>query len=153
MRESTFNTEIVNSIKPHWFVHKLTDSITTGETRFTPEKPFDTFACIHGVCVGIESKMIKKWRGISIKLFRDNQIEALDEMLMANGRAFAFINVRIAPNVVEQTKRENRLIIIDWAKWDYKLIPIKEVKNLHYIEGRKGKFDLSDFFLNIKNGK
>lgn len=157
MKEAVFNTEIVNSIKTHWFVHKLSDSIAVpGVTRFIGEKPCDTIAFIYGRGVGIEGKMLKKWKGISIKLFRENQIEALDEMLMAHGRAFAFINVRIAANAVTGTKHENRLIIIDWEKWlkrRNKTIPVKVVRKAPHIKGKKGKFDLSEFFLNIKNAK
>lgn len=132
----------------------MPDMITVpGVTRFTPTKPFDTFAVIHGVGVGIEAKLFKKWKGFSLRFLRENQIEALDDILMSKGRAFVFLNVRIPADVVEGTKRENRLIIIDWAKWDYKLIPVKVLKTYPFIQGKKKKFDLSSFFKNIKNEK
>lgn len=155
MKEIQSNTQIVNSIRPHWFVHKLMDmpNAVRAVTRFMPSKPFDIFAFIHGKGVGIETKLLKKWKGFSISYLRENQIEALDEVLMAGGRAFVFVHVCIPANVVEGTKRVNRLIILDWAKWNQKLIRKKDLINYPYIEGKKGKFDLSSFFLDIKNGK
>lgn len=145
MKEAVFNTEIVNSIKDlGWFAHKLTDTPRVPGLRFISEKPFDIFAVAHGTPIAIESKQFKKFQGFSIRYLRDNQIEYLDKMIASGGRAFVFLNVRI-PTIKGVQKRENRCYIIDWAKWDRNQIPVKDIKDMPFVEGKNGKFDLLNF--------
>jgi hypothetical protein len=145
IKESNFNTEIVKSVKHHgWFAHKLMDMPASMmvRTRFVPTKPCDILACIKGRMVGIECKQIKKWQGFSLRFLRENQIEALDEIKKAGGVSIVLVNVRIPPEK-GISKRENRLIVINWSTWDRELIPVKKMRELPYIEGKLGLFDLT----------
>jgi len=145
MKEANFNTEVVNSIKAQgWFAHKLTDTPRVPGLRFISEKPFDIFAVAFGTPIAIESKQFKKYQGFSLRYLRENQIEALDKMLHSGGRAFIFLNIRI-PTIKGVQKRENRCLIIDWATWDKEQIPVKVIKEMPYIGGKNGLFDLWDF--------
>jgi hypothetical protein len=111
-------------------------------TRFVPEKPCDILACVNGHMVAVEGKQMKKWQGFSIRFLRDNQIVALDSIVKAGGRAYVFVNVRVPPEK-GVSKRENRLIVINWSTWDRELIPVKAMREMPYIEGKLGLFDLS----------
>jgi hypothetical protein len=147
MKEAKFNTEIVNSLKDcgAW-AYKIPDmpsSLMVGG-RFNPDKPCDIIACVRSRFVGIEGKMLRDYKAISLSLFRDNQVQSLDAMVEASGLAFAFINIRIT-----ESPRVNKLIIINWSKWRDTLkertVPKRTVMTLPYIQGTKGRFDLSDF--------
>jgi len=151
MKEATSSTEIVNSIlDAGWFAHKLTDTPRVpGMLRFIPPKPCDILSCIHGMMVGIETKQIKKWQGFALRFLRENQIEALTKINKAGGHAFIFLNVRIPPDKEANQKRENRLIIIDWSTWDRLPINIIKIKDVQYVTGKNGRFDLTAFFNHI----
>lgn len=145
MRESIFNTEIVNSLKATGaFAHKIAD-LPASKSRgliFTPTKPFDIFGCYKGVFFAVESKQFKEWKGFGISALRDNQIEALDNVVKTGGKAFVFINIRIV-------RTENRLIAFDWALWGEvvkaQAIGVKDMRTMPYIQGRKDLFDLAEF--------
>jgi hypothetical protein len=122
VRESLFNTEIVNSLKAaDYFAYKIPDtpaSMVRG-LRYTPEKPCDIIASVNGRFTAIESKQIKKIQCFSIKEFRDIQIESLDKVVKDGGRAWAFINLRVPTD--KEFKRLNLLVGLDWRVWGVKL--------------------------------
>ena len=148
MRESDFNTEIVNSIKAlGGWAYKIPDIVPGGGSRFTPDKPCDILGGYKGKFIGIESKQMKKFEALGIRHVRYNQEKSLDEMVAKGNRAFLFINVRIRA-VKGKVKRENRLIPLDWKEWGpvLKLGSLKasEIEKLYYITGTDGKFHLRE---------
>jgi penicillin-binding protein-related factor A (putative recombinase) len=137
MKESKFNAELINSLD-HWgaYAYKIVDlpaSMTMG-LRYVPEKPCDIIGGYHGKFFGIESKQIKKFEAFGVRHLRDGQIKHLTEMVKRGNRAFVFLNIRIAP-VKGKTKRENRLVIFDWAEFSKRTESLKqkEVMALPYV--------------------
>jgi len=88
LNEKHFNTEIVNSLKDQGaWAYKIPDmpsSLMIGG-RFNPDKPCDIIASVSGRFVGIEGKMLKEMKGISLSLFRDGQVDSLNDMLKSGG--------------------------------------------------------------------
>ena len=153
MREVQSNSEFVKSLKSVGiWAYKIADSPTSWTshvTRFTPEKPADIIACTRsGRFLLIEGKLFKEWQGFYKSAFRDSQIKSLDEIVKNKGRAYVFLNIRIAKDA--KNKRENWCVIFNWAKYGERFkangFTIKEMR-AHaegiWIEGYKGEFDLS----------
>lgn len=146
MNEKLFNTEVVNSLKHEGaWAYKIPDmpsSLMAGG-RFNPDKPCDVVGCAEGRFIGIESKQFKEIKGFSLRYLRYNQVDSLNQMHEAGGRAYVFLNIRVA------SPRENRLIIFSWGKWrdvlETKIVPKKLIMELPHIKGKKKKFDLEDF--------
>lgn len=137
MRESKFNAELINSLD-HWgaYAYKIVDlpaSRTMG-LRYVPEKPCDIFGGYHGKFFAIESKQAKKFEAFGIRHLRDAQIKHLTDMVKRGNRAFVFLNIRIAA-VKGKVKRENRLVIFDWADLSQKVDSYKqkEVMGMPYV--------------------
>lgn len=150
MRESTFTTEVIRSIRRDGgWVYKIPDAPTSRITgmRFTASKPFDLVACMDGRLVAIECKQIKKWKAFGMNDMRTSQLVNLPSVIKAGGRSFVFLNVRIA-------RKENRLIFLDWEVWGPRIeresIKAKDLKELPFCEAHthegKTHFDLSDFY-------
>jgi hypothetical protein len=159
MKETQFNTEVMNSLKDLGvWCYKIADSPTSWTsalTRFTPEKPSDILACYKSKFVAIEGKQIKKFKAFGIGDMRPSQIRNMDEIVTpkVGGRAFVFLNIRIKA-VKGTTKQENRLLILDWAEWRERLkkssLKQKELMVFPFIQGRSIKdvgtrFDLKGF--------
>lgn len=157
MKEAKFTTEIVRSLRYHGgWAYKIPDAPITKEilkiTRFTAAKPSDIVACFDSLFVAIETKQLKKWKALSIRDFRPEQIEGLTNIVAHGGRAFVFVNIRI--NTKGQPY-ENRLLIYDWATWGEKLqaksIHAKELKErIHYksfMVDEKRIFDLTEWLM------
>jgi penicillin-binding protein-related factor A (putative recombinase) len=155
MKESKFATEVIRSLRYNkaW-AYKIPDSPITKEilkvTRFTAAKPCDIVASIESKFVGIETKQFKKWKSLSLRDFRPEQIAALTDIIeTGKGRAFVFLNIRI------RSPYENRLIIFDWATWGPRLkqksIHAKDLKARyfykHFTHNDKIVFDLTDWLL------
>ena len=159
MRESKFNTEIVNSIKSKgYFAYKIPDtpaSMIMG-LRYSPEKPCDTIACINGAFIAIESKQIKTIEGIALRHFRDTQVESLDTVVKNKGIAFALINVRVPKD--KELGRLNYCLGLDWAIWGPKLkngvkLTAKDIREmLTSIKGMKGCAYEPDLHIFISKG-
>jgi len=150
MRESVFNTEIVNSLRAcgAW-AYKISDSPaswTMKQTRFTPDKPCDIIGCYNGKFFAIEGKQIKKVKAFGQSTMRLSQIESLTEILDKGGRSFVFLNVRIK-GVKGEVKQENRLIIFDWSVLGAAegSIKKKDIDALPFIIGKSKLFDLREF--------
>lgn len=147
MKENQFNTEIKNSLEEQGaWAYKIPDSPTSWtahRTRFTPEKPCDIVGCYKSVGFLIEGKQSKKFEAFNINEVRASQQKNMDMAVDKGNRAFIFLNVRIAKPY------ENRLIIMDWAEVRDSLrnesIKAKQIKELPYTTGKKGRFDLSEF--------
>lgn len=153
MRESKFNTEVVNSLKELGaFAEKIPDMPFAGGLRFNPEKPCDIFGGFMGRFFIGESKQMKKFEALGERHFRPNQIKALDKAISTGNRAFVFLNVRIKA-VKGEVKHENRMIILDWKVWGGMIkngsIKAKQIKELPYIVGHKGLFDLKHFLMEL----
>jgi hypothetical protein len=146
MRETNFNTEVMNSLKKFGaWAYKIADSPTSwtmAATRFTPEKPCDIIACYDGKFLAIEGKQIKKFKAFGMSDMRPAQIKNLTEVIERGGRAFIFLNVRI-PAIKGKQKRENRLLIFDWAMWKDRL----ERESI-----KKGELEISPYYSTIKIG-
>lgn len=150
MKETIFNSEIMASLKAAGlWAYKVADSPTSwtmSRTRFTPEKPCDILACgSGGRFIAIEGKQMKTFKAFGLYALRPSQISNLDRIIERGGRAYVFLNVRIRARKGE-VDHENRLIVFDWAKWGL-LLPIlpltgREVRQLPFVSGRKGIFDL-----------
>jgi len=146
MRESTFNTEITNSLKEQGaFAYKIADqptSWTMSKTRFTPDKPCDIICLYRGTGVLIECKMSKKFEAFGLRHLRPSQLKAMDEAVAKGSRAFVFLNIRFRP--------ENRLLIFEWspefkARITESSIKAKEIAEIYFIKGAKKRFDLDGF--------
>lgn len=113
MKESHFNTEVVNSLKHFgYFAYKLGDQVPTPGSRFIPEKPCDIVSCSpRGVFIAIESKQLKKWASLNHKILRQNQVDALDKVVKRKGKAFLFLNIR-----VNKPKLENWCVVFNWKE-------------------------------------
>ena len=149
MKESTFNSELVNSLKRHGaWAYKIPDSPVsrmTFRTQFTPEKPCDIVAIYRGTGIAIESKQIKKFEAFNaMTALRPNQIKALDAVGKAGGRPFVFLNIRIKA-VKGSVKQENRVIIFDWIEWrevfESGSIKKKPLMDLVFIQGKMMRKD------------
>jgi Holliday junction resolvase len=118
VRESTFNTEVVNSLKAEgFFAYKIPDtpaSIVRG-LRYSPEKPCDIVASIGGKFVAIESKQIKKIQAFGLRDFRESQIDSLNKIVRDGGKAYAFLNIRVHGD--KEFKRLNLLVGLNWKYW------------------------------------
>lgn len=165
MKESVFTTEIMHTLRARgYFAHKLGDAPITAAvlavTRFTPGKPFDIVVSARGQFVAIETKQMKKFKAFSLRDMRPAQLEGLTEVVYRGGRAFVFLNVRIAADARKGVKRENRLIVFDWAWLLHRLhessIKAAEIREWAFaskspdrlgLRGRtvKGVFDLAAF--------
>lgn len=102
---------------------------------------------------------MKKFEAFGLRHMRPSQIESMDAIVAEGGRAFVFLNIRIAPDFRTEQKRENRLVVLDWADLGPRLrlgsIMAKEIRELPYtgkspertINRKKvqGVFDLSKF--------
>lgn len=157
MKEAVFNTEISRSINSQggWY-YKVADSPTSWtmkQTRYTPVKPCDGFGMYQGIGFLVECKQIKKWQSLSLKAFRQNQIESLSRFYELGGKSFVFLNIRISANKSLGQKRENRCLIFEWEKlyrWLSDRNLSKHVLNRwEYVQGKKGQFDMSKFFQNL----
>lgn len=97
--------------------------------RFTASKPCDLVACIDGNFVAIECKQIKKWKAFGLGDMRPSQLVNLPAVVKSGGKAFVFLNVRIA-------RKENRLIILDWETWGPRLergsIKARDLQNMTF---------------------
>lgn len=151
MRESIFSSEIMRSLREaNVWCYKIPDnptSWTMAKTRFTAEKPCDIVASVSGRAVLLELKQIKKWQAFGKTQIRGSQFIHLTEAIKSGARCFILLNVRIKPNGL--SKRENRLIVFDWEQWGpYFLEHTVKAKDLighEYIQGSKGRFDLTTF--------
>jgi penicillin-binding protein-related factor A (putative recombinase) len=137
VKESKFNSELINSLD-HWgaYAYKIPDlpaSMTMG-LRFVAEKPCDIIGGYHGKFFGIESKQIKNFEAFGLRHLRESQIRHLTDMVKRGNRAFVFLNIRIAA-VKGKTKRENRLVIFDWADFSKmtESLKQKDVMALSYL--------------------
>lgn len=143
MREQIFVSEVIASLRDHGaWAYKIPDMPTSWvsrRTRFTPAKPCDIVAAFHGKFIAIECKQMKQWKSFPISSLRESQVQALDDLHYQGARASVFLNVRIA-------KEENRLIIFEWG-WlkTQKSIHAKMLKELPYIDGKRGRFNLGGF--------
>lgn len=120
MIEADFNTEIINSLKWHgYYAYKIPDMPNAARRviRFIPVKPCDVIACTPGGrFIGIEGKLIKKWQGMHVGMIRESQVNALDEMVKRNARAFIFVGVRIEAQKLKNIKKEISCVIFEWTK-------------------------------------
>ncbi len=157
MRESTFNTEIVNSLKSIGaFAYKIADAPSSRMSgmSFTLSKPCDIIGGYRGLFFGIEGKLMKELASFSAKDLRPSQMDALEEMEQNGNPSFVFLNVRLPTRNKkgEKQKRLNALVIFDWALfgsffksgyvWDKDQILSLAMKSP---KGFKGKFDLDGF--------
>lgn len=113
MREQTFTTEIMNSLKSYGFwAYKIPDApysrMKDAGLRFIPPKPCDIVACKDGKFYAIETKQMKKWEKLSIDTFTLSQITNMTNIVKAGGVAYAFVNVRIKKESIDE------LLIFKW---------------------------------------
>lgn len=146
MRESTFNSELLHSLKEQGaWAYKIPDhptSWTSHATRFTPDKPCDIVGMYKGVGFIIEGKQIKKFEAFGINSLRPSQIMNLDEAVNKGNRAFVFLNIRIKAEK-GKVKHENRCLMFDWKIWRDRFkessIKGKELPDIPYVEGKGSK--------------
>ena len=74
MKESTFNNEILNSLRQGGaWAYKIPDSPTSwtmAATRFTPEKPCDIVGMYQKIGFIVEGKQIKKFEAFGMNKMR-----------------------------------------------------------------------------------
>lgn len=90
-------------------------------------RPFDLAACYHGLFFGIEGKILKGYKSLNPKIFSDHQNQNLNNVIFNEGRAMAWIIIRII-NV------EYRIISFDW-----------EFLRLRFLEGSIKKKELEKY--------
>lgn len=148
MREATFNTELVRSLK-FWgaWAYKIPDIPTSRLVgmRYTPDKPCDVIGAYSNYFFAIESKQMKKFEAFGMRFIRESQAKELNLMTSKGNQAFIFLNIRIKA-IKGGAKRENRLIIFKWTDFRdrTKSYTAKELKTLPYVgyqSIKKNKFD------------
>lgn len=158
MNERIFTTEVMQSLRDQGaWAYKIPDAPITKEilkiTRFTAPKPCDIVASLNGKFIAIECKLSKKAEAFNVNMLRRSQVEHLTNIVKSGGRAFIFLNIRVAPDKSKNIHRMNRLVILDWANWGSRIqkssIKKDELLSLDYIEGRKGSFDLFTWGIDI----
>lgn len=169
MRESKFTNEVRRSFEHvgHYF-YKIPDSpLSQGmNSGMAYEKPCDAVAGVYGEFVGIETKLMKEFRALSLRDMRPSQIKHLTRMIETGNKAFVFLNVRISSPF--PAKRVNRLIVFEWGALYKRLlvssIKKKEIMQLNYtkksppfVDKRNkkvdGVFDLSLFHAQLVTTK
>ncbi len=152
MNESGFNSEIISTFKSDGFwAHKIPDL-----PRKTVKKPFDIFASVGGTCVAIESKFLKKFEAFSKRNFSPHQLSELSAISKkGEARSFCFLNIR--SNSWDKAGKLNRLIIFDWWRWEAfflsgQVLKATHLKELEWVSGKKGLFQLSEFYSDIRIG-
>jgi hypothetical protein len=163
MKEASFNTDVVRSCRElGFFAHKLADMPRMpGVTRFIGEKPVDVIAGVWGRFVGLESKQLKKFARIGIKLFRPNQVVSLNEIVATKNEAWALVNLRLAPDPARGVKRTNLMLAFPWDTWGHAFqngvgIGAKELREVYFhrgwhngffiCEGHKGLYPVEFLF-------
>jgi len=146
MKESDCNSEVVRSLqKIGWSAYKIPDVLGS---RFTANKPCDILACsLGGRFVAIESKLIKKWQSVSIKILRDHQ-----EVFLTNtcrkrkGQAYLFLFLKIPKT--KTRKAFQGLVVFDWLRYGEYIkrqpITIKQLQNQsigEWFEPYKNKYE------------
>jgi penicillin-binding protein-related factor A (putative recombinase) len=142
MRESAFNTEVVNSLRDaKAWAYKIADMphFAGAKFRFDKPKPCDVVACFDGRFIGIESKQLKGFEAFGLRHLRPHQVEALDAMTEAGGDTWVFLNIR--------AKRLNKLIAFWWPMWRLRWeaegsTKKAELEELPGIDGHKGRFEV-----------
>lgn len=149
IKESHFNTEIVNSLKEAGaWAYKIPDVLGT---RFTSDKPFDIVGMYGKKGFAIESKQIKSWKAFGSRYLRPSQIENLQLVEDTGNKSFVFLNVRIPANKAENTRRENCLIIFRFKDLMAKRVVKRDVlRMMPRIDGHKKRFDMAWFLSQVR---
>ena len=144
MRESKFTTEIIRSLKHcGHYAYKIPDSpLSKGmNSGMAYSKPCDIVAGVFGDFVGIETKIMNKFRAFGLYDMQPSQIKNLTEMIETGNKAFVFLNVRISSPF--PAKRVNRLIVFEWGALSERFktgsIMKDEIEELNYTK-KSGKF-------------
>lgn len=145
-KKSMEEAAALNEVPFFWY--KIPDQPHIGTMRFDSPKPFDAICISNGNALAIEAKAFDKWKAFSLRDIRDSQIEGLTKFDEAGGASIVLLNVRIAADKAKEIKYENRLYVFNWRGLHYRLqdssITAKELREeLPYIEGSKGRFDVS----------
>lgn len=153
MKEATFTTEVMRSLRHYdLWAFKIPDMPITKAilkiTRFTNAKPADIVACLEDKFIAIETKQFKKWEALGLRHFRPEQVSGMSSIVEQGGRAFVFLNIRIA-------RKENRLLIFDWKTLHPKLqkgsVKAKELRERPYstpfVLNDKIHYDLTEWLL------
>ena len=131
------------------FWHKIGDAPIFGgmKTRFTDSKPFDAMAIYKGVAIAIEAKYISDYKAFGVKTLRPSQIDGLESWSKSGGRSFIFLNIRRMADKLSGTTRMNRMMIFEYEDLKYIGRNMKKVEllDIPYVEGKKGRFDISRF--------
>ena len=158
IKESFFNTEIVNSIKYHGgWAYKVPDmpvSMLVG-LRYTPEKPCDILASHRGFSFAIEGKMLKGYQAFHPNVMRPSQVREFNDMSERDMLAFVFLNIRRSGDSKKSIKHANNLIIFEWTHlrdhWEANgSIKKNELEELSFLRGSKSRFDLRKFLDNVR---
>lgn len=146
-----FLTELGHSFRDDgYFAYKIPDM--PGQfLRFNPSKPFDMI--VLGLDLAIEGKALHQFESFGMRQIRPSQVEGLDAVEKAKGKAYIFLNIRISPSRENGIKRENRCLWWKWGKFKEickdKSISKNELMGIAYISGAKNRFDLSSFYREI----
>jgi hypothetical protein len=149
MKETVFQSEIVDSLKSLGvWGYKIPDIPFNYQNKFCPKKPCDIL-CVpkNYPTIYIEAKMIKEWKSFGIKMLEESQVEAGKILTSLGHKYFIFLNVRLKADPFKESKQESRCIIFSYQEIMSRgeNFYAKELKNMPFIPGHKGLFDLSSF--------
>lgn len=137
-----------------WFFHKIPDTPSIKEVRFSPVKLFDAFVLNRGMFSAIEFKMVKG-TSFPFSQVRDSQVQALLEIEKAGGVSYLFLNHRHNGNavIVWRIKKYIELRNI-WTQLGRKSIPLKTYASAWTILERikkPARWDLQPIVEEIEN--
>lgn len=90
-REMAFTTEFKRPFKKRGhFFYKIPDSPSA--MKFMISKPFDAFACVDGLSVAMEIKVLKGYQAFGMRHLRPNQIEGLEKH-SKSGQSYVILEV------------------------------------------------------------
>lgn len=112
MKESVFANEIKTACELlGGFFCKIPDSAV--QSRFIPQKPFDSFCLYNGSMVAMEFKMVKTKLSFPFEKVKPHQIKALIKFKDQGGEAYIIINYRFIEEANGKRKRYNKVFFID----------------------------------------
>ena len=152
-KESTFLTELGHSFReqdPSCWFYKIPDAPSA--SRFMEKRPFDAILTIGAIPVAIEAKALPTFQAINYNILEEHQKIELKKFCAYKGRhAYVFVNIRQKANVFEGTAHMNRIYIFEVNFLESKgSILQKDLEHYPYIEGKKKRFDLTNFVQIIK---
>ena len=111
------------------WAYKIPDhAFVPGRRRANIPRPFDLVACYRGELLAIEVKLLRGYQAFGMRHLRESQIEHLERVVQAGGRAYVFC-------VVWEPRQYKRLLIWPWDEFPREAsIRKRELQELPYLD-------------------